>query len=241
MKTESVSVAMLYVFRELLLQRDSHSDGVAEGVTEVLTCLNQYLDNSHTALAEIPILPDERATLLDHSIASISNPALQSIAEQIRLARNRLTWRVDCGLFYPKEVDVGQGYRDGNMHSELIGPNGCVFRDDDFSLGLFMLAPKTLYRDHSHAAPELYFNLTGPCGWRFDKGCWHDFASGSLVWNPEGLAHAMRTYDRPLLSFYSWTRNANSLCRVVPADDWQEIEAQLASPESNLKTEKANL
>ncbi len=234
MQTESVSVGLLRVIQELLQRRESHS----EGVTEVLAGLNRHLDNSHTALTENPVLPAERAALLDQSIASINEPALQPIAEQIRLARNRLTWRVDYGLFYPEEADVGQAYRDGNMHTEFIGPNGCVFRDDDFSLGLFMLAPKTFYRDHDHAAPELYYNLTGPCGWRFDKGPWQDIAAGSLIWNPEGLAHAMRTYEQPFLSVYSWTSNANSLCRVVPVDDWQGIETQLANSESDLKFEK---
>ena len=225
MKTESVCVELLFLIRELLQQRESHS----EGVTEVLAGLNRHLNSSHTALVENPVLPEDRAGLLDQSIASITEPALQPIAEQIKRARNQLTWRVDYGLFYPEEADVGQAYRDGNMHTEFIGPNGCVFQDDDFSLGLFMLAPRTFYRDHDHAAPELYYNLTGPCGWRFDKGHWQDFTAGSLVWNPQGLAHAMRTYAQPFLSVYSWTSHVNSLCRVVPVDDWLEIEAQLAS------------
>jgi len=229
MQTEPVSIGFLRLIRELLQRRASHS----EGVLEVLAGLNRHLDNSHTALAENPVLPVDRAGLLDQSVASINEPALQPLAEQIRLARNGLTWRVDYGLFYPEEADVGQAYRDSNMHTEFIGPNGCVFHDDNFSLGLFMLAPRTLYRDHDHAAPELYFNLTGPCGWRFDKGIWQDFGAGSLIWNPEGLAHAMRSYEQPFLSVYSWTSNVNSLCRVVPADDWQEIEAQLVHPENN--------
>lgn len=229
MKTESVCIKLLRLIQELLQQRESHS----EGVTDVLAGLNRHLDNSHTALAENPVLPAERAKLLDRSIASINELSLQPLAEQIRRARDQLTWRVDYGLFYPEEADVGQAYRDGNMHTELIGPNGCVFQDDDFSLGMFMLAPQTFYRDHDHAAPELYYNLTGPCGWRFDKGHWQDFGAGSLVWNPEGLAHAMRTYEQPFLSVYSWTSNVNSLCRVVPVDDWQEIEAQLVNLENN--------
>ena len=223
MQTESVPIGLLRLIQEQLQQCESQS----EGVTEVLAGLNRHLNNSHTALAENPTLPEERAKLLDRCIASINKPKLQPLAKHIRLARNRLTWRVDYGLFYPTDADVGQTYRDGNMHSELIGPNGCVFHDDDFSLGLFLLTPATLYRDHDHNAPELYFNLTGPCGWRFDKGSWQDFGAGSLIWNPEGRAHAMRTYDQPFLSVYSWTSNVNTLCRVVPADDWQEIEAQL--------------
>lgn len=229
MHTESVSIGLLRLIQEQLQQRESHSPGVVE----VLAGLKRHLENSHSTLAKNPVLPPDREVLLDGSIAGITDPLLRPLADQIRLARNLLTWRVDYGLFYPEEADVGQAYLDGNMHSEMIGPNGCVFHDDDFSLGLFMLPPTTLYRDHDHAAPELYFNLTGPCGWRFDKGCWQDFGAGSLIWNAEGLAHAMRTYEQSFLSVYSWTSNVNSLCRVVPADDWQEIEAQLANSENN--------
>ena len=234
MQKDSISISLLRLIQEQLQQRESHSPGVAE----VLAGMKRHLGNSHSALAENPVLPADREVLLDRAIAGITDPLLQPLAEQIRRARNQLTWRIDYGLFYPEEADVGQAYLDGNMHSELIGPNGCVFHDDDFSLGLFMLPPATLYRDHDHAAPELYYNLTGPCGWRFDKGIWQDFGAGSLVWNPEGLAHAMRTYEQPFLSVYSWTGNVDSLCRVVLADDWQEIEAQLANPENKLSPGK---
>ena len=234
MHPESVSIGLLRLIQEQLQQRESHSPGVVE----VLAGLNPHLENSHSTLAENPVLPPDREVLLDGSIAGITDPLLRPLADQIRLARNQLTWRVDYGLFYPEEADVGQSYLDGNMHSEMIGPNGCVFHDDDFSLGLFMLPPATLYRDHDHASPELYFNLTGPCGWRFDKGDWQDFDAGSLVWNPEGLAHAMKTYDQPFLSVYSWTSNVESLCRVVPAEDWQEIEAQLTNSENNPSSAK---
>ncbi len=231
MQKESVSIGLLRLIQEQLRQRESRSPGVVE----VLAGLKRHLDNTHLAVEENPVLPPGREVLLDRSIEGINDPLLQPLADQIRLARNRLTWRIDYGLFYPEEADVGQAYLDGNMHTELIGPNGCVFPDDDFSLGLFMLPPATLYRDHDHAAPELYFNLTGPCGWRFDKGCWQDFGAGSLIWNPESMAHAMRTYEQSFLSVYSWTSNVNSLCRVVPADDWQEIEAQLANTQNTLQ------
>ena len=225
MQKDSISIGLLRLIQDQLKQSESRSPGVID----VLAGLSRHLDNSHSARVEKPVLPADREALLDRAIDGVTDPLLQPMANQIRKARNSLTWRVDYGLFYPEDADVGQAYLDGNMHSELIGPNGCVFLDNDFSLGLFMLAPETLYRDHDHAAPELYFNLTGPCGWRFDKGEWQDFNAGSLVWNPEGLAHAMKTYDQPFLSVYSWTSNVNSLCRVVPADDWQEIEAQLAN------------
>ena len=234
MSEQSVSVDLIRLIQGYLKENEASSTGVSE----VLSGISRHLSNPELAVAANPELPADREELLDHSIASVTDATLQPLAEALRRIRNLVTWRIDYGLFYPKEADVGEGYLNGNMHTELIGPNGCVFRDDDFSLGLFMLSPATLYRDHDHAAPELYFNLTGPCGWRFDRGHWQDFEAGSLVWNPNGLAHAMRTYEQPFLSVYSWTENAKSVCRVVPVDDWQSIEAQLANPQNNPESRK---
>ena len=224
MKPESPPVALLREIRDLLRERDRQ----VPGVHEVVAGVERHLDATHSALAENPVLPQERRALLALCIAGVTAPALQPIAVKIRGVCQRLTWRVDAGLFYPQGDNVGEGYLRNNMHCELIGPNGCVFHDDTFSLGLFMLAPQTLYRDHAHVAPELYLNLTGPCGWRLDREDWTDLGPGSLVWNPSGRVHATRTYDQPFLSVYSWTQHVNSLCRVVPMDDWEEIEAQLA-------------
>ena len=89
-ETESDCIELLLLIRESLKQRESHS----EGVTEVLAGMNRHLDNSHMALAENPLLPADRAALLDQSIASINESSLQPLAEQIRLTRNKLTWRV---------------------------------------------------------------------------------------------------------------------------------------------------
>ena len=49
----------------------------------------------------------------------------------------------------------------------------------------------------------------------------------------------MRTYEQAFLSVYSWTSHVNSLCQVVPVDDWQEIEAQLANPQNKPKFENS--
>ena len=113
------------------------------------------------------------------------------------------------------------------MHCKLIAPEGGVFQADDLELGLFLLAPRVLYRDHNHLAPELYLSLTGPTGWRFGIGPWRDFPAGALIWNECQQIHATRVYGQPFLSVYAWVRDAHSLCQVVPADDWDEIERDL--------------
>ena len=223
MQGNSEVIVLINLIRELLLPHESDFDGVSE----VLRGLGRHLDQTHKPSMQQPVLPDERSEILEQAISSITEPRLLPLANQIRLSQNQLTWRIDEGLFYGDDADLGSGFRNSNMHTELIGPNGCVFRDDNFSLGIFLLGPKVLYRDHNHAAHELYFNLIGPCGWRFNMGPWQDYQAGSIVWNPEGQIHATRTYQQPFLSVYSWTRDLNCGCQVIKADDWQEIEEQL--------------
>ena len=91
-----------------------------------------------------------------------------------------------------------------------------------------MLGPYTLYRDHEHDAPELYLNLSKRSGWRLKSDDWQDYPAGSLIWNAAREPHATRVYDHPFLSVFAWLENVNSPCRVIPRDDWGDIERELA-------------
>ena len=156
-------------------------------------------------------------------------PELNALSTALNNALPQLQWRIDRGIYYESDADVGDGYRDGNMHCELIGPDGSAFLHDDFTLGLFLLKPRVLYRDHAHLAPELYLTLTGPTGWRIEDGLWQDKPPGAILWNAPETGHATRVYSEPFLSIYSWTRDVRSKCRVVPRPDWSEIEQALGT------------
>lgn len=96
-------------------------------------------------------------------------------------------------------------------------------RGPDAELGLFLIAPRTLYRDHAHAAPELYAPLTGPHRWRFAPDA--PFAAGSApVWNPPHRPHAILTGAVPFLCLYGWTRDIDEPAYMVPARDWAQHE-----------------
>jgi hypothetical protein len=93
----------------------------------------------------------------------------------------------------------------------------------DAELGIFLIAPRTLYRDHAHAAPELYVPLTGPHRWRFAPGA--AFASSAApVWNPPHRPHAILTGDMPFLCLYGWTRDIGEPAYMLPAADWADYE-----------------
>jgi hypothetical protein len=69
---------------------------------------------------------------------------------------------------YPPAA-IGAAFATGNAYARIIG-DGAAIPARDFDLGLFLIAPHVLYRDHHHPAPELYAPLTGPHGWRFAPG-----------------------------------------------------------------------
>ena len=167
--------------------------------------------------------------VLKNAIAGITAPELYEIGINLAAAKDDLIWLEDKGLFYPRGTDVGDGYKKCNLHTPLIGPDACGHHHPDFRLGIFMLGPRTLYRDHNHDAPELYLNLSEKSGWRFGTRDWEDYPAGSLIWNVAGDSHATRVYDKPFISVFVWLKNVNSGCNLVHFDDWAEIEQDLAN------------
>jgi len=127
---------------------------------------------------------------------------------------------------YPA-AEIGRHFPKRHLFTSLISPVDPTW-SHDFDLGLLWIAPHTLYRDHHHAGPELYLPLTGPSLWRFGtEKPWQARQAGELVWNGADVVHATLVKDAPLLCLYAWTANVDAPAKVVPASDWQEIEAEL--------------
>ena len=171
--------------------------------------------------------PGRHRTLLNEAIEHMQAPGLLALQRAVREAVDDLVWAEDQMKYYAPDADVGAGYRDGNLHTLLIGPGACGFAHADFTLGLFLLHPRTLYRDHAHPAPETYLNLSPRSGWRFAEGDWRDLGPGSLVFNEPMAPHATRSYAQPFFSVFSWLKDIDNPCVVLPRDDWTAIERAL--------------
>ena len=131
------------------------------------------------------------------------------------LSLNDLNWRIDNGLFYNKNSKIGYDYLNGNMHTEIIGPINGFFKFNDFRLGLFLLEPNILYKDHRHEAPELYINLTENTSWRFNFKEWIKMDSGSIIYNEPFKIHGMKVNEIPFLSVWCWPYNSSKKCEIV--------------------------
>ena len=197
-------------------------------VEQTLNYLAEMDLSTESMLQPDPSMPAKFANDLDVAIKHIPLQ-LSALASAIDTSKHIIQWNRDLGQFYEKDADVGDSYRNRNMNCILIGPQNGFFHSDKLIMGLFFLRPRTFYRDHDHEASEMYFNLTGPHGFRFDVNGWSDYPADSIVWNTPWLPHATRVYDVPLLTVFAWVENVDCLCRVVHTDDWVQLENELVT------------
>lgn len=138
------------------------------------------------------------------------------LADAIRAAAPWLAWMTYDR--YP-QAEIGPAFAQGHAFAP-------VATGSDFELGLFLVAPGVFYRDHAHAAPELYLPLTGPHGWRFAPGGALDWQPARTpVWNPPHRPYAVKVGDVPFLCLYAWTADKELPAYVLAAPDWDALEA----------------
>lgn len=124
---------------------------------------------------------------------------------------------------YPR-AEIGEGFATGHAYASIKG-GAAPFASTDTDLGIFLIAPAVLYRDHRHAAPELYAPLTGPHGWRFGTGRPLIIKPAHQpVWNPAFQPHLTKVGAVPFLCLFVWTKDVNEIAQVIPADDWAVLE-----------------
>ena len=177
--------------------------------------------------AHLHRLAPRRVTACEHLAAALDDARRQGfgpIADAIARADRFLQW-----VTYDRYpiAGIGERFASGHAFAGVAGTGEGRIPGDDVSAGIFVIAPRTLYRDHHHPASELYYPLNGPSGWRFEQGAWSERQAGEPVWNEPDVVHATRVYATPLLMFYVWTKDVTLPASVVPAADWAEVEAAL--------------
>ena len=143
------------------------------------------------------------------------------LAAAIAASTGDLEW-ITYGEYPPDEI--GADFLTGHAYAELVGPEAAIFAED-YDLGLFLIGPNILYRDHYHPAPELYAPLTGPHGWRFGPGDPMKIKPAhDPVWNPPNRPHMTKVGPMPFLCIFGWTKDVRLPASVIPATDWPELE-----------------
>ncbi|MCA3562126.1 MAG: hypothetical protein IOC82_13975 [Aestuariivirga sp.] len=171
----------------------------------------------HSPAKQHPVVERWLETALRHAAEHAPH-----LADAIAAAAPHLAW-ISYDR-YPRH-EIGESFAEGHAFAAIAGGDA-PFPAADFELGLFLIAPHVLYRDHCHRAPELYAPLTGPHGWRFaPERPLIVKPAGEPVWNPSLQPHLTKVGAVPFLCLFVWTRDVAEAARVMPAGDWAEIEA----------------
>jgi quercetin dioxygenase-like cupin family protein len=82
----------------------------------------------------------------------------------------------------------------------ILGPRGLEVRED-VMVGATVMAPNLRYPDHNHPPEEVYLALTPGTWWNAEMD-WTDPGPSGSIYNPPGIAHAMRSGPEPFLALW---------------------------------------
>lgn len=130
------------------------------------------------------------------------SPALATPPEQ----RSALAWAfaaIEQQLCWRRRATANVSERsfwNGHANAVILGPGGLESRDDLW-VGATVMAPGVRYTDHHHAPEEVYLSLTPGEWWNTDME-WTDPGPTGAIYNPPGIAHAMRSGTAPFLALW---------------------------------------
>lgn len=151
-----------------------------------------------------------------------ADSTVPALVHAIRVASPYLNWVTYDG-YDPSHI--GDDFLRSHAFTLIIGADAPI-KAVDFDLGLFLIAPHVLYRDHCHAAPELYAPITGPHGWRFGVNAPLVIKPAHVpIWNEPFAPHLTKVGPVPFLCIFAWTRDTDAAAQVIPAQDWAALEA----------------
>ncbi|WP_374644976.1 dimethylsulfonioproprionate lyase family protein [Tabrizicola sp.] len=129
-------------------------------------------------------------------------PALAAVAPE-RAALGRAFAAVQGQLEWKRRVSAresDQRFWNGHANAMILGPGG-LERRDDLWIGVTVMAPGVDYATHNHPPEEVYLSLS-PGEWWNARMDWTDPGPTGCIYNPPGIAHAMRSGEGPFLALW---------------------------------------
>ena len=103
--------------------------------------------------------------------------------------------------------------------AQAAGSYGC-FAADHAATGLFLITPDIHYALHTHAAPEIYYCVSGSID--IQHGIENEpfrLTAGNYSVTPTGRVHSLTTNDEPVLLIYVWIEHMTEPIWIWRQDD----------------------
>jgi mannose-6-phosphate isomerase-like protein (cupin superfamily) len=136
--------------------------------------------------------------MLDSAIASSNTHETAATCRALLNVRSQLPWT----YHYPARAGE-ENLATQIAFAELIGPDGPMSALHS-RVGFTLIAPNTSYPMHAHPAIELYWVMSGHALWETEASK-RIAPPGEFVLHRSNEAHAMRTFDEPLLALWGWS------------------------------------
>ncbi len=155
------------------------------------------------------------ATFESALLAAENGPALTAnVAKALRVLEPHLKW-----IQNPNYNARNQGalFKAGQTFVAPLGPSdfGGLVDAGDVLLSAMLMAPGVHYKEHHHAAPELYVILAGDSMWRRGGEPWKRHGAGALIHHASRQVHTTQSGAEPMLSLAIWYRDTASHATVV--------------------------
>ena len=115
--------------------------------------------------------------------------------------------------WYPNNVyeDLESASKMDNYCANITGVEGefqngpYLLHSDRVIVGLFLLGPGRFYPAHRHAAPEMWYIISGSGKWKRDGEDWRIRKPGEYFIHSPWQSHSMQSLDEPIYALWAWT------------------------------------
>jgi hypothetical protein len=128
--------------------------------------------------------------------ATTASPAMAEAAAALAAIEPRFNW-----MRRPNADPSDTHFYNGHANATIIGAKGGLEERGDVWLGVTVMAPHVHYPVHDHPPEEVYLAFTAGEWWNAAMD-WTEPGPGGTVYNPPGIAHTMRSGNKPFLALW---------------------------------------
>jgi mannose-6-phosphate isomerase-like protein (cupin superfamily) len=147
--------------------------------------------------------PHDYSATLHSAIAASSTHETAATCRDVLKVQSLLPW----AYHYPARTGE-ESLATRIAFAELIGPDGPMSAPHS-RVGFTLIAADTSYPRHAHPAVELYWVMSGHALWETPTAK-RIVPPGEFVLHRSNEAHAMRTFDEPLLALWGWSGDTDT-------------------------------
>ena len=170
--------------------------GIGKEIRTILDTLNnrKYEENKQLEPNKLPVC---------NYLPQIKNKLNKQ--RDYELLKNLLSYEDNFKWMYGYETgEMTENLINNFAYTELIGSEGNI-KADKFTIGLVLQGPNTFYPSHYHSTKEVYFILYGKAHWYYQNSFLGLKKEGELIYHDSSAIHAMKTFESPMLSLFTWT------------------------------------